>query len=136
MNLIKKVSIILLCIMAFSFYSPKETHAVDWAGKLVSPIVDFVVFLGDGTMDLVHNVILGQETSVIRVDLTESTGETIAKWLLVIGGAIVGVVLTIATAGLATAAFAAIRSYIICCIGWCRCCKCCGWWCYRLCICI
>ena len=100
----------------FNFCAPKKVHAVDWAGKLVEPIVDLVVFLGDGITDIIHDVILEQDTSIIRVDLTETAGK---KVLAVILGAVIGIVAAIAvvaTAGLAAAAFAAIRSYGYCCI--------------------
>lgn len=110
MKILKKLSIVILIITMFNFCAPKKVHAVDWAGKLVEPIVDLVVFLGDGITDIIHDVILDQDTSIVRVDLTESTGKTI---LAIIGGVIIGVVAAIAvvaTAGLAAAAFAAIRS--------------------------
>lgn len=110
MKILKKLSIVILIIAMFNFCAPKKVHAVDWAGKLVEPIVDLVVFLGDGITDIIHDVILDQDTSIVRVDLTESAGKTI---LAIIGGVIIGVVAAIAvvaTAGLAAAAFAAIRS--------------------------
>lgn len=116
MKIMKKLSIVILIITMFNFCAPKKVQAVDWAGKLVEPIVDLVVFLGDGITDIIHDVILDQDTSIVRVDLTESTGK---KILAIIGGVIIGVVAAIAvvaTAGLAAAAFAAIRSYSCCCI--------------------
>jgi len=115
MSLMKKLSIILVCLIVFSFAVPCQVRAeADWGGKLIAPIVDLVVYLGDGVLDIVHNTLIGQETSTIRLDLTSSTGETILKWLGAIAAAVIAVVLTVVTWGAAAAAFAAIRSYYGC----------------------
>lgn len=109
MSLMKKVSIVLVIIALFSFGFSGSVHAeVSFTGKLVEPIMDFVVWIGDGTMDLAHSVLLQQATSVIRVDLTMSGAEWVGVVLGAVAGAVVIAAVTIATAGIATTALASI----------------------------
>ena len=71
MNLIKKVSIVLLCIIVFSFCMPVAVHAID-GGRLLDPILSLLVGLGDGAMTLLQNVTMGIEDSLIELNTSAS----------------------------------------------------------------
>ena len=101
-SLFKKLIIVLLIIMLFSFSIPKTVKADDGVGgKLLNPIMSLFVGLSDGAMTLLQKVVLQLDESIIEIDSSSSFWAKV----LVIGSAIaVGVVIlaaTIATAGAA-----------------------------------
>ena len=57
-SLFKKLMIIFLIIMIFSFCVPKQTKAVSIGGKLLQPIVDLILSLTDGVYGIAHKIIL------------------------------------------------------------------------------
>ena len=100
MSLIKKVSIVLVCLMVFSFCVPGIAMAKDdgkgIGGRLLDPIVDLLVALGDGSYNLIHKTIVNQSESLIHIDLSM----TVADILKVIGAVIVGILIAAAVIAL------------------------------------
>ena len=70
----KKLVFILLFITIFSFAVPQTVHASDddtsLGGKLMKPIINLIVGLGDGVVNILHKFLLQQQTTLIRIDLT------------------------------------------------------------------
>ena len=72
MSLIKKVSIVLVCLMVFSFCVPSCVRADDgFGGKLLNPVMSLVAAIGDGIMSLVQKVTVGIDNTFIELN-TES----------------------------------------------------------------
>ncbi len=110
-SLMKKVSIVLVCLMMFSFCSPKVAKAAGEGedgigGKLLNPVMSLVVSLGDGIMSLIQRVVAGIEntfTEVSTVEQNQAWYEKTWNWIKDKWGYIAGATLIIV--GVAIAAF-------------------------------
>lgn len=113
-KLFKKIIIVFIAIIVIGFCIPKGVQAKgdDIGGKLLSPICDFVVFLGDGLMNVVHTVIYHQNDTTITVDLTNSILKTILTIVVGIVAAVIVAAAIIFTAGAVVAAVAALGATI------------------------
>lgn len=67
-NIWKKIIIAVILMLSFSFIAP-EPVAAGIGGTLMEPICDLLVGLGDGFLNVAHNLLLKQGTTLIRVDL-------------------------------------------------------------------
>ena len=68
-NIFKKLIIVLLVIMIFSFCMPKNVRAEDEnGGVLIKPIVSLFLSLGDGLMGIAHSFVLHQTETMIVLD--------------------------------------------------------------------
>ena len=67
-NIFKKIILAVLLLLSFSFVSPEPVEA-GIGGELMQPICDFLLGLGDGVVSIIHNVVLKQERTAIRIDL-------------------------------------------------------------------
>ena len=67
-SLWKKIVIIFLLIISVSFTTPKPVQA-GWGGELMEPICDLLVGLADGFVNITHHILMGQETTLIKVNL-------------------------------------------------------------------
>lgn len=97
----KKLILALLVVIFLGIISPNVSHAGTEAtvgGKLIQPVCDLLLALGDGVMTVIQKAIVGTGGD-IAVDLTGKTG-VIAKILGVIAAVVVIVAVTIATAGI------------------------------------
>lgn len=69
-TILKKIVIVLLCILLLSFFIPSSVKADDGGigGKLLDPIMSFFVGLSDGAMSLLEKVVLQKDVSLINID--------------------------------------------------------------------
>lgn len=113
-SIFKKLIIVLLVIMLFSFCMPKTVRAEDEGigGKLLKPIISLILSLGDGVYDIVHKVILQQDITLIHIDFSDSVWETILTVAVFIIVAVVAVVAVVATAGAIAALIPALASIV------------------------
>ena len=96
----KKLILVLLVVMFLCIIFPNVSHAGTASaigGKLLQPVCDLLLALGDGIMTVIQKAIVGTGGD-IAVDLTGTTG-IIAKILGVVAAVVVIVAVTIATAG-------------------------------------
>lgn len=105
-----KIVIVLVMIILLQFCLSRPVHAEDdgLGGKLLSPIVSLVLALGDGIVDLLHSSVMGQDESLIRVDMSEAWWQ---KALSVLVGIVAGVLIIaaiVATAGAAAVVAGAV----------------------------
>lgn len=104
-NIFKKIVIVFLIIMSFSFCIPKEIKADDddssIGGTLLNPIMSLFVGLGDGAMSLLQKVVLSMDDSVIEIDSSSSFWAKVIVVLTCIAVVAVIVIATVATAGAA-----------------------------------
>ena len=70
----KRLVIILLFITVFSFVTPKSVFADDddttIGGTLMKPICNLLVGLCDGVVNLLHRFIVGEDDTLVRINLT------------------------------------------------------------------
>ena len=112
-KLFKKLMIIFLIIMIFSFCVPKGVRAESSiGGKLLKPVVDLVLSLTDGVYGIAHKIILQQDMTLIHIDLTESVWEKIATAVVFVLIAVATVAAIIATAGAVAALIPALASIV------------------------
>ena len=116
MEIFKKKSIVLKIVIAvvfvilFNFCSPTVSLGADGlleaiGGTLLSPIVDLLLAIGDGAINLIQSILFGIDNSLTKVAVPEAGfWETVAMW----AGAILGIAfivgVTILTGGTALAA--------------------------------
>lgn len=74
-----KIIIVLIFILVFEFVVSKPSlgamDMLEFGGKLVSPIVSFVIALGDGVMEIVHSSITGTSEALLEANLNDSWWE-------------------------------------------------------------
>lgn len=103
MSLIKKVSIVLVCVMVFSFCMPEiamaKSDSDGIGGKLLEPVIDLVVSIGDAMTNIVHRTTISQSETLISVDMVSGTLRTILTVLVGIAAAVIAIVAVVATAG-------------------------------------
>lgn len=109
-KLFKKILalMIILLIFGFCFSGHVEAKDDDKFGKLLKPIVDLILAINDGLYDIVHKVVLHQETTLLSISLTATALEVLKSIAIFVGVAIVAAVAIVATAGLATGLVTAI----------------------------
>ena len=69
---VNKLIIVLLAVLIFGTIIPTNASYAasdDFGGKLLKPIVDLLLALGDLIMDLLHNVVYGMNTAILKIDL-------------------------------------------------------------------
>ena len=111
-KLFKKLMIIFLIILIFSFCVPKQSKAVSIGGKLLKPITDLILSLSDGVYGIAHKIILQQDTSLIHIDFSESVWEKVATVAIFILVAVATIVAIIATGGAIAALIPAIAGVV------------------------
>ena len=91
-SIFKKIVIVFLIIMSFSFVTPKNIQAKSSdkgiGGQLLDPLLSMFVGLGDGAISLLQKLVLQMDGSMIEVDTSAST---LAKIL----GVVVAVVVVV-----------------------------------------
>ena len=101
-----KILIVILAIIAVSFIVPNIVHAKGddgIGGKLLEPIVDLVVAISDGFLNILHKVVVGQSDAFLTVERSSQTLKVILTVFVAIVAAAVAVALVIFTAGAAAA---------------------------------
>lgn len=87
-GLIKKLILALIVILIFGAVVPNTiSYAADdegFGGKLLKPVVDLIVAIGDIIMDFIHSMIFGGGYSTIRVDLDNSLLEVIVTVIVAV----------------------------------------------------
>lgn len=73
-GLFGKLIFVLIILLIFNaIIPPNEVRAVDSiGGKLLKPIVDFILALADGILDVIHKTLFDMNTSLIRIDMDNS----------------------------------------------------------------
>lgn len=106
----KKIVIALLIVLLFNAVIMKPVHAdaVEFAGKLMSPILSLFVGLGDAILDIIGSTIMGATSSLYQIDMTEDWFEILTTALVAIAAAALVVIAVVATMGLAAVALAAV----------------------------
>lgn len=105
-SIFKKIVIVFLIIMSFSFVTPKNIQAKSSdkgiGGQLLDPLLSMFVGLGDGAISLLQKLVLQMDGSMIEVDTSAS------NWAKLLGV----VVAVLVVAGGIAALFALPRSDI------------------------
>ncbi len=85
-NIFKKLLIsIALVIMLMFVFSNKSEAKGEWGGVILDPVMSFFVTLGDGTISLVQNAILGTEgTSIIEINTSKELWQKIITAVVVV----------------------------------------------------
>ncbi len=95
-NFFQKIIISLLIIIICSFVFSSKVKAKDdgTGGKLLRPVSSLLLGLDDGFLDFIHNGILNQNKSYIRVDLTSTVLNVLATIGIGLGAVIItGIIL-------------------------------------------
>jgi len=99
----EKIILALIFVLLFQFavMKPVEADVVEFAGKLMSPIMSLLVTLGDGVMSIIHSSIMGVDETLIHVDTSASWWEVILVIVAVIITVACAIGAVIASGGLA-----------------------------------
>lgn len=100
-SILKKIVIILLIVIVSSFCFSGKVNADDGGvgGKLLSPIADLIVFLGDGLMNIIHSVIFHQSDTTIVIDLASGFWNGVVTVLVGVVAAVAVGALVVLTGG-------------------------------------
>ena len=117
----KKIVIVLLVIFSISFIEPIPVNA-GVGGKLMEPICDFLVGLADGWIGIMHEVLLHQHTTLIKIDTNGVLMAGIRIALTIIIAFAILALICIATGGIGAigaqlAAGAAIKTAVSAAVG-------------------
>ena len=108
-NIVLKIVIALVIVILFNFSAPTISRADDLGevigGTLLTPIVDLLLAIGDGAMNLIQNVLFGIKDSLVKVAVPEASfWETVGMVVGAVAGIALIVAVTVASGGTALAA--------------------------------
>lgn len=107
-SLVLKIVIALVIVILFNFSAPTLSHAgvsEVIGGTLLSPIIDLLLAIGDGAINLVQSILFGMDNSLLKVAVHEASfWETVGMVLGAVAGIAAVVAITIVTGGTALAA--------------------------------
>ena len=114
--LIKIIASICLLLALFNFSGTTRVYAagdddLGWGGVLINPITSLMTAIGDAIMDILHDAIREQDTSIVKISGDTNWAafwKTVAVVVVAIVAAVLFVIGIAATAGLANAAIGAL----------------------------
>lgn len=110
-SIFKKIVIVLLIVLIASFCFSGKVQADDgMGGKLLSPIADLLVFLGDGLMDITHSAIYNIKNTTITIDLANNFWNGLLTVSVGILAAVVVGAIVVFTGGVAAAVFSGVAA--------------------------
>ena len=89
----QKIVIILLVLLFFQLFIPKQTHAIE-ADVLLEPVTNLFANLGDGIMNILQKTIMGMDASGVWI---EENSEVWLKILIVVAEIVIATIAVIAT---------------------------------------
>ena len=87
-SLIAKIALVLVIILLFEFAAAEPVHAASLGGQLLNPIVNLVVYLADGAIQILQSALTSIENTFIYIDITESK----TSWWIAVGAVVVGII--------------------------------------------
>lgn len=63
----KKILVSFMVVLSLMTLSPKNVEANDLGGKLMQPVIDIIVTIGDATVNILHRVILDQNLTLLKL---------------------------------------------------------------------
>ena len=108
-NVWKKLVVITMIILSISFIKPQPVQA-GIGGELMEPICDLLVGLADGFLNVTHHILIGQETTLIRVNLNSSWTDFLRVAVTVLVFIAVLAAAAVITAGAALAVGAVVKA--------------------------
>lgn len=115
-SLIAKIALVIVIILVFEFAMAEPVRAAEAVGQLggtlLRPIVNLVVYLADGVINVLQSALLSMETSFLYIDLTDEGGiiSTVKKIVLctlgvvLVAGVVIGGIFALPVVGTAIAA--------------------------------
>lgn len=107
-SLVLKIVIALVIVILFNFCAPTLSHAgvaEVIGGTLLSPIIDLLLAIGDGAINLIQSILFGMDNSLLKVAVHEASfWETVGMVVGAVVGIAAVVAITIVTGGTALAA--------------------------------
>ena len=107
-SLVLKIVIALVIVILFNFSAPTISQADVTeviGGTLLTPIVDLLLAIGDGMMNLIQNILFGMDTSLVKVAIPEAGfWEKVGMWVGAAAGVLAVALITVATGGTALGA--------------------------------
>lgn len=107
-SLVLKIVIALVIVILFNFCAPTLSHAGLFeaiGGTLLDPIIQLLLAIGDGAINLIQNILFGMDNSLLQVAIPQQGfWETVGMVIGAIAGVATVVAITIFTGGAALAA--------------------------------
>lgn len=107
-SLVLKIVIALVIVILFNFCAPTLSHAgvaEVIGGTLLSPIIDLLLAIGDGAINLIQSILFGMDNSLLKVAVHEASfWETVGMVLGAVVGIAAVVAITIVSGGTALGA--------------------------------
>ena len=113
-NIVLKIVIALVIVILFNFAAPTISRAHDLGeiirGTLLTPIVDLLLAIGDGIMYTIQKMILGMDSSLIKVS-NEVAGILALGAAILAGAVVIGLAIVTCGVSLVVGAVAIAASY-------------------------
>ena len=109
-KIFKKIVLTLFLLLSFSYVSPEPVQA-GIGGELMEPICELIVGLGDGIMGVIHSTFLGQDKTILYINLSPDV-KVLLKTILVI---VIGIAVAVLIAygfGVIGAGFTALSKFV------------------------
>ena len=107
-SLVLKIVIALVIVILFNFCAPTLSHAgvaEVIGGTLLSPIIDLLLAIGDGAINLIQSILFGMDNSLLKVAVHEASfWETVGMVVGAVVGVAAVIAITIVSGGTALAA--------------------------------
>ena len=103
-----KIAIVVVFVLLFNFSAPTISQAgvaEVIGGTLLSPIIDLLLAIGDGAVNLIQSILFGIENSLLKVAVHEADlWETIGMVVGAVAGIAAVIAITVVTGGAALSA--------------------------------
>ena len=113
-TILKKIALVLSIFVAVSFLSPKPVNASvqTVGGKIMRPICEFWAGVGDGVMDIIHQIFVKQGQTLISVNVKVKIGRQIERLIVVVVTAVLIASFLFSALGTASALLSPIVKFI------------------------
>lgn len=91
-SLMVKIALVLVIILLFEFAVPRPVGAASLGGTLLNPIINLVVYLADGVIQILQSALTTIDESFSYIDITAKKQSFLIKAVMIIGGMIVAAV--------------------------------------------
>lgn len=106
-SVIAKIALVLVIILLLEFTMSRPVGAASLGGTLLNPIVNLVVYLADGVLQILQSALTTIDETFSYIDITESKAAFWIKFAMIVGGllfSVISVFLIIVSGGLAAPA--------------------------------
>lgn len=75
-SIISKIAMLCISLVLLNFFCSMPVYADDGlGGKLLQPVTDLVIAIGDGIVNLIHSTVKNESDTIMRIDTSSRSVE-------------------------------------------------------------